>query len=86
MKKKGLIFRVSALAALLIFSLNILAQGGHGRNAGRHKGFNEPKPGNCHNLPGLTDEQKESLSEIAKRCPVYRTLTSENRIIDQLGG
>ena len=34
----------------------------------------------------LTDEQKESLSEIAKRCPVYRTLTSENRIIDQLGG
>ena len=34
----------------------------------------------------LSVEQKENLLEIAKRCPVHRTLTSENRIIDALGG
>ncbi|MDY6842714.1 MAG: OsmC family protein [Thermodesulfobacteriota bacterium] len=33
----------------------------------------------------LSDEQKENLLEIAKRCPVHRTLTSENRILDTLG-
>ena len=34
----------------------------------------------------LNQEQKESLLEIAKRCPVHRTLTSENKIIDKVGG
>jgi len=34
----------------------------------------------------LTEEQKENLVEIARRCPVYRTLTTENRVIDLLGG
>lgn len=33
----------------------------------------------------LTQEQKALLLEIAKRCPVHRTLTSENRILDKLG-
>ena len=33
----------------------------------------------------LTDEQKERLLEIATRCPVHRTLTSENRVIDKVG-
>ena len=34
----------------------------------------------------LSSEQKENLLEIAKRCPVHRTLTSENMIIDKMGG
>ncbi len=34
----------------------------------------------------LSQEQKETLLEIAKRCPVHRTLTSENRVIDKVGG
>ena len=34
----------------------------------------------------LSSEQKENLLEIAKRCPVHRTLTSENMIIAKLGG
>ena len=34
----------------------------------------------------LSQEQKETLLEIAKRCPVHRTLISENRIIDRVGG
>ena len=34
----------------------------------------------------LSVEQKERLLEIAKRCPVHRTLTTENRVIDKLGG
>ncbi len=33
----------------------------------------------------MTDEQKDLLRDIAKRCPVHRTLTSENRVIDTLG-
>ena len=33
----------------------------------------------------LSQEQKETLLEIAKRCPVHRTLTSENRVIDRVG-
>lgn len=33
----------------------------------------------------LTDEQKALLLDIAKRCPVHRTLTSENRVIDKVG-
>ena len=33
----------------------------------------------------LTDEQKALLLDIAKRCPVHRTLTSENRVIDKAG-
>ena len=33
----------------------------------------------------LTDEQRERLLEIATRCPVHRTLTSENRVIDKVG-
>jgi uncharacterized OsmC-like protein len=31
----------------------------------------------------LNDEQKMQLKEIAKRCPVHRTLTSEIRIIQE---
>ncbi len=34
----------------------------------------------------LSVEQKENLLEIAQRCPVHRTLTTENRVIDKLGG
>ena len=34
----------------------------------------------------LSPEQKEALLEIAKRCPVHHTLTSENRVIDKVGG
>src|SRR5262245_6853881 len=30
----------------------------------------------------LSDEQKTCLKEIARRCPVHRTLTSEIKIID----
>ena len=30
----------------------------------------------------LTDEQQSRLREIAKRCPVHRTLTSEVNIVD----
>ncbi len=30
----------------------------------------------------LTDEQQARLREIAKRCPVHRTLTSEVQIVD----
>ena len=30
----------------------------------------------------LTDEQQQRLREIADRCPVHRTLTSEIRIVD----
>jgi putative redox protein len=33
----------------------------------------------------MTDEQKERLLNISKRCPVHRTLTSENRVIDKVG-
>lgn len=39
----------------------------------------------CIALEGpLTDEQRERLIEIANRCPVHRTLSSENRIITRL--
>ena len=38
-----------------------------------------------HLQGNLTDEQKERLLEIATRCPVHRTLTSENRVIDKVG-
>ncbi|MCI0441786.1 OsmC family protein [bacterium] len=31
----------------------------------------------------LSDEQKSRLKEIAKRCPIHRTLTSEIRIVDE---
>lgn len=34
----------------------------------------------------LNPEQKEALLDVAKRCPVHRTLTSENRVIDKIGG
>ena len=34
----------------------------------------------------LSMDQKERLLEIARRCPVHRTLTTENRVIDRLGG
>jgi len=34
----------------------------------------------------LSAEHKESLMDIARRCPVHRTLTSENIVIDILGG
>jgi uncharacterized OsmC-like protein len=30
----------------------------------------------------LTDEQQQRLREIAQRCPVHRTLTSEIKIVD----
>ena len=33
----------------------------------------------------LTDEQRARLLEIADRCPVHRTLTSEIRIRSKLG-
>ena len=33
----------------------------------------------------LTDEQRQRLLEIAGRCPVHRTLTSEVRIESRLG-
>jgi putative redox protein len=33
----------------------------------------------------LTDEQKGRLLEIANKCPVHRTLTSEIRILASLG-
>jgi putative redox protein len=33
----------------------------------------------------LTDEQKARLLEIADKCPVHRTLTSEIRIRSRLG-
>lgn len=32
----------------------------------------------------LTPEQKEALLDVAKRCPVHRTLVSENRVVDKL--
>ncbi len=32
----------------------------------------------------LTDEQRERLLEIANRCPVHRTLTSESHVITRL--
>lgn len=31
----------------------------------------------------LSDEQKSRLKEIAKRCPIHRTLTSDIKIIDE---
>lgn len=34
---------------------------------------------------GLTSEQRERLFEIAERCPVHRTLTSEIVIRSRLG-
>ena len=34
---------------------------------------------------GLTNEQRERLLEIAERCPVHRTLTSEIVIRSRLG-
>jgi putative redox protein len=34
----------------------------------------------------LTDEQRGRLLEIANRCPVHRTLTSEIKIDTRLGG
>ena len=34
---------------------------------------------------GLTNEQRERLFEIAGRCPVHRTLTSETVIRSRLG-
>ena len=34
---------------------------------------------------GLTNEQRERLFEIAERCPVHRTLTSEIVIRSRLG-
>ena len=33
----------------------------------------------------LTEDQKSLLLEVAKRCPVHRTLTSENQVIDKAG-
>jgi putative redox protein len=35
---------------------------------------------------GLTDAHKLRLAEVAKRCPVYRTLTSEIRIVEEVVG
>ena len=32
----------------------------------------------------LTEEQRQKLLSIAKRCPVYKTLTSEIRIVETL--
>ncbi len=32
----------------------------------------------------LTSEQRQRLLEIANRCPVHRTLTSENQVISRL--
>ena len=32
----------------------------------------------------LTDPERENLLSIAKRCPVYKTLTSEIRIVETL--
>jgi putative redox protein len=37
-----------------------------------------------HLTGSLSDEQKQRLLEIAQRCPVHRTLTSEISIIDHL--
>ncbi|MDY6971200.1 MAG: OsmC family protein [Thermodesulfobacteriota bacterium] len=34
----------------------------------------------------LSDEEKETLMGIARRCPVHKTLTTENIVIDRLGG
>lgn len=34
----------------------------------------------------LSDEQRARLLEIANKCPVHRTLTSEIRIVSRLGG
>jgi len=31
----------------------------------------------------LSDEQKKRLKEIARRCPVHRTLTSEIKIVEE---
>src|SRR3989304_6397319 len=64
MKRKGLIFRVAALAALIMLSVNILAQRGYGRHAGQDKGLFGPGDGYCQNLPGLTDEQKEQIDQL----------------------
>jgi putative redox protein len=35
--------------------------------------------------PGLTDAHRLRLIEVAKRCPVYRTLTNEIRIVEEMG-
>ena len=32
----------------------------------------------------LTEEQRQKLLSIAKRCPVYKTLTNEIRIVETL--
>ena len=32
----------------------------------------------------LTDEERQRIFEIAERCPVHKTLTSENRILATL--